>query len=174
MLKPLSQWLASLPRLIKISLLMESPAALPGSRNALLLTVLAYFLVGYVALGDKYPVPVILAQVGLEIAILGSISFLFLKLKGKLQRLLQTLYALIGVNLVISVLSLTVLTLIQPDGELQPDSWQLKLQLAILLWNLAAVSLIFQRAFEIRTLLAAFTAFNYLLLYEFLLIKLFG
>jgi hypothetical protein len=173
MVKQFSLWLASLPRLIRISLLMESPAALPYSPGALILTLTAYIIVGFIALGSKYNLLSIIAQVGIEVLILAATSYLFLKIKGKLQRLLQTLYALIGVNLVISIISLIVLKLLAPDGEITADSWLLKAELLILLWNLAAVSLIFQRAFEIRTLLAAFAAFNYLLLYEFLLLNLF-
>ena len=166
-------WLASLPRLIRISLLMESPAALPARPGALMLTLVCYFIVGFVALGSKYSVLTIFAQVVVEVAILSAISYLFLKFKGKLERLLQTVYALVGVNLVISIISLLLLRLLAPQGEIEPGSWLLKVELIMLLWNLAAVSLVFQRAFEIRTLLAAFSAFNYLLLYEFLLLNYF-
>jgi len=171
--KDLSLWLANLPRLIKISLLMESPAALPYRPGALILTLACYLMVGFIALGSKYPLPAIFAQVLTEVLILGAISYLLLRIKGKLLRFVQTLYALIGVNLVISLISLLVLQVLAPGGEIEADSWLVKAQLLILLWNLAAVSLVFQRAFEIPTMLAAFAAFNYLLLYEFLLLNFF-
>jgi len=171
--KDFALWLASLPRLVKISLLMESPAALPYRPAPLLLTLVSYVLIGYFALAPKYSLLSILAQILIEVAILGSISYLFLRIKHNLRRLLQTLYALIGVNLVISLLSLLIFQGVAAGVDIQPDSWVMTAQLLVLLWNLAAVSLIFQRAFEISTLLAAFCAFNYLLLYEFILLKLF-
>lgn len=171
--KDFSLWLASLPRLVKISLLMESPAALPYRPAPLLLTLVSYILIGYFALGSKYTLLSIIAQILIEVAILGGISYFFLRIKHKLRRLLQTLYALIGVNLIISLLSLLVFQGVAGGGGIEPGSWLLTAQLLVLLWNLAAVSLIFQRAFEISTLLAAFCAFNYLLLYEFILLNIF-
>ena len=169
----LFHWLTSLPRLFKISLMLASPASLPYSPGALLLTLLSYIAVGYFALGAKYSLLSISAQVMIEIAILAAISYFFLKLKHRLRRFLQTLYALIGVNLVISAFSLLLLKLLAPAAVVEPGSFIVKAELLIMLWNLAAVSLVFQRAFEIRTLLAAFAAFNYMLLYQFLLLKFF-
>jgi hypothetical protein len=57
-------------------------------------------------------------------------------------------------------------------GEaVQPLTQQVSI--VLLVWNLAALSLIFKRSFEIQTVLAGFIAFNYFLLYEFILISLF-
>ena len=41
---------------------------------------------------------------------------------------------------------------------------------AILIWNLAILSLIFKRAFEISTHLSAMIAFNYFVVYQFIVI----
>jgi hypothetical protein len=42
--------------------------------------------------------------------------------------------------------------------------------LVILIWNLAALSLIFKRAFSISTHLSAMISFNYFVLYQFVVI----
>lgn len=42
--------------------------------------------------------------------------------------------------------------------------------LIILIWNLAVLSLIFKRAFEISTHLSAMISFNYFVVYQFIVI----
>jgi hypothetical protein len=59
-----------------------------------------------------------------------------------------------------------------PTAE-QPGTLTLQLNLLLLFWNLAVISLIFKRAFEIRTIVAGIIAFNYFLLYELLLMNFF-
>ena len=40
----------------------------------------------------------------------------------------------------------------------------------LLLWNLAAMSLVFKRSFEIPTHLSAMIAFNFFVIYQFILV----
>ncbi len=171
----LSQWLYCLQQYLRISLFRSSPASLPYSHTCILLTVIAYSLVGFLLLHELRSLPSILAQVMVEILLLYAISYAMLRFSHKSERLLQTLSALIGVNLIVSIVGLPIMYLlpeVQPDEPIDP--LVLQLNLLLLFWNLAVISLVFKRSFEIRTLTAGFLSFNYFLLYELLLLTLFA
>ena len=126
-------------------------------------------------LHDQRSLPSIAAQVLVEILILYVISYTILRITKKSERLLQTLSSLIGVNLVISIVGLPIMYLLPEVIPGEPiDPLVLQLNLLLLLWNLAVISLIFKRSFDIRTLTAGFLSFNYFLLYELILLTLFA
>ena len=140
----------------------------------MLLTLLVYLVVGYFALIDHFSLPTIATLIALEVAIFSMICTVILRLIKHPERLLQTLSALIGVSLVVSLVSLPIFQALPPVVENEPiDPTLLKVNLLLLLWNLAAVSLIFKRAFEFSTGMAAFIAFNNFLLYELIRINFF-
>ena len=155
-----------------MSLFLASPSSLPYSPAALILSVGAYLLVGQALLGEVKNLFEIGIQIAIEILILYLISYAVLAFKKMQGRLLQTLSALIGINLIISITSLLLVAML-PDMQNTetPDPLLVQLNLAILLWNLAVISLIFKRAFEIKTIVAGIIAFNYLLIYEFIIIN---
>ena len=128
---------------------------------------------GILSTGQPWSLVSIVAQIAVEVGILYLITLVALTLSRKRERALQTLSALIGVNLVISFISIPIFQFLPPSTPEQVDPVTLQVNLLILVWNLAVISLIFKRAFEISTALAAFVAFNYFLLYEFILISLF-
>lgn len=168
----LSAWLGSLKQYLKMTLFLSSPDKLPVSTASILLTLIAYIAVGELILGDERTLISIIVQIGLEVAILFAISFIALKLTHKPQRLLQTLSALIGVSLIISLFSLIIMSVVPDSNSTEQISPQLvQINLILLLWNLAAISLIFKRAFEIRTIIAGFVALNYFVFYEYLLLN---
>lgn len=168
------QWLECLKHYVRMCLFLSSPSNLPYSQGCILLTLLAYIGVGNLLLGDDRNLLSIALQIGIEVLLLFAISYTVLRLTHKLGRLIQTLSALIGINLIVSIVSLPLLLMLPATGDdTTIDPLFLQLNLALLLWNLAIISLIFKRAFEIRTLLAGFIAFNYFLLYEYLLISIF-
>jgi len=171
-MKTIHEWLISLRLYLQMSLFLASPSSLPYSPGALVISIFAYVLVAEALLGEVKNLPEIVLQVGIEILILYLISYAVLTLQKKQARLLQTLSALVGVNLIISVASLLLVALL-PDmqNSEQPDPLLIQLNLAILLWNLTVISLIFKRCFEIRTISAGFIAFNYLLIYEFIILN---
>jgi len=174
MKKILYQWFFSLYQYLRISLFLSSPAHLLYSPASLILTLLSYIVAGYIALGTNRSLLPITAQIALEISLLAAISWLFLKLNKKPQRLLQTVSALAGVSLVITVVGLIATSFFPHNlasGKIDP--LLLKIDLLLLLWDLAAVSLIFKRSFDITTILAAFAALSYFLFYEYLLINFF-
>jgi len=169
-----SQWLICLKIFVQMTLFSASPARLPYSLPCLLLTLLAYVIAGEILLGDQRSFPSILVQIALEFLILYAISYITLKFNGRLERLLQTMTALSGVSLIISLVSIPlVFVLPESPGENEIHPVTLQINLLLLFWNLAVISLIFKRAFGINTLAAGFIAFNYFLLYELLLLNFF-
>ena len=170
----LQQWLLCLSQYVRMSLFSSSPANLPYSPATLLLTVLMYIGIGELILGDRRNFTSIVAQIGIEVCILFAITYIVLKILHKPRRLLQTVSALVGVSLFISLMSLLVTSALPPGADPeQVNPVTLQINLLLLFWNLAVISLIFKRAFEIRTVLAAVLAFNYFLIYEFILLNIF-
>jgi hypothetical protein len=89
-----------------------------------------------------------------------------------LSRLDQSFSALLGVNMVISAVSIPVYEFLTEDyandGEISRSV--LNLTLLIVFWNLSVMSLILKRALNINTVLAAMISFNYFMVYQFLVI----
>ncbi len=167
----LQQWFFSLRQFGLMSLLLSSPARLPWNPYCLLLTLCAYAATGLL-LVDKQGYSTIALQMLLELALLGTISWLGLKWKNMPQRWLQTFSALVGVNLVISLVSIPWQRALD-IGEGEPTRAALLTFFALVIWNLAAISMIFKRAFEISTQLSAVLSFNYFLVFYFILVGLF-
>ena len=161
-------WLLCLQQYLQLALFRSTPARLPYNPYTIVLTLVAYTLVGFILLSD-YASPVsIILQITIEVGILFLISLVALTLVGKRERLVQSLSALIGVNLLIGFISVPVFQFLPPSSEEQVNLVTLQVTVLILVWNLAAISLIFKRSFEISTALAAFIAFNYFLLNSFI------
>ncbi len=163
-------WLYCWAQFPGLALFLRSPAQLPWNPALLIPSLAAYLLVGQWILGDARPFSDILLQIGIETGLLAAISAIALRLQGHGERFVQTLHALIGVNLIISLLGYPLVELLpEPAGNERPGTLVFQFSLLLLVWNLAAISLIFRRAFEISTLFAAFLSFGYFLVYEWLL-----
>ncbi len=170
----LSVWLNSLKHYLQLSVFLSTPAKLPFSPASLVLTLVAYITVGEFLLGAERGMFSIIIQIGIEVLILFGITFIALKIAKKPERLLQTLSALIGVSLIISLAGLLIMSALPDNGSADELNLMiLQVNLVLLLWNLAAISLIFKRAFEIRTFTAGFIAFNFYLSYEYLMLNFF-
>ena len=163
------QWLYSLKHYLLMCLLLSSPQRLPYSPYPLLLTGFAYFLIGLLLVDEQQGYAVICAQILLEMAMLGLISYIGLRWKESLSRWLQTFTALIGVNLVTTAVTVPVYYLAIGDD----DSNYTLLLYFIQIWNMAVLSLIFKRAFEISIHLSAMISFTYFLVYLFTVFWLF-
>lgn len=170
----LKLWLVCLRHYVQMCVFRSSPSNLPFNPQTILLTLLAYVIVGYLLLGNERSLISIVGQISIEVGILFGISYLVLKLIKKPERMIQTLSALIGVNLIVSLVSIPIFHLLSaPLDDQQVNPLLIQINVILLVWNLAIISLIFKRSFQIRTLLAGVIAFNYFLLYEFILLKLF-
>ncbi len=158
-------WLESLKHYAYMCLLLSSPERLPYAPQATLLTIFAYFAVGMLLIDAQQGAGAIGGQILLEISMLGLIAYLGLNLKGLLPRWQQTFSALVGINLVITAASIPLRSALDIDGA-EPNRALIYLTLALLVWNLAVVSLIFRRAFEISVQLSAMLAFSYFVVYQ--------
>ena len=162
----LGQWLFSLRQYLSLSLFLSSPARLPQSPYCAALTVLAYYLLCLALVDENRPYTEIAAQLTLELGMLAGLVYVGLRWRGKLPRFVQTFSALAGVNLVITLASIAVYRFATGfENLLQNPVFYL-----LLLWNLAVMSLIFKRAFEISTFLSAMLAFNFYVAYQFVLV----
>jgi len=161
----IGQWLYSLKHYVLMCLLLSSPARLPYSRYPLLLTGFAYLLIGLLLVDAERSYALVCVQILLELAMLGMISYLALRWKKALPRLLQTLSALLGISVVITAVTIPAYRLVAANGSID-NNLLLYTTLLILVWNLAVLSLIFKRAFEISTQLSAMIAFSYFFLYQ--------
>ena len=165
----IGQWLVSLKHYILMCMLLSSPQRLPYSLYCLGLTGLSYFLIGLLLVDKERSYAMVCAQIVLELGMLALISYLGLRWKDSLARFLQTYSALLGINVVITAATIPVYNLVTANGG-DGDSLLIYVTLAILIWNLAVLSLIFKRAFEISTHLSAMISFSYFVTYQFIVI----
>lgn len=156
----LGHWLASLRHYVWLCLLLSSPERLPYNPYAFALSVCAYFGVGMLLVDESNSVAVIAARILLEMAMLAAIVRTGLGMRKWPERFPQTFSALVGINLVITAVSIPLQKIIGVNVE-GTSPLAFYLFVAILVWNLAAVSLVFKRAFEISTPLSAMISFGY-------------
>jgi len=156
----LGQWRISLRHYLWMCLLLSSPERLPYNPCALAITVIVYFAIGGLLVDNANDYGVIAARILLEIAMLAAIVRLGLNIRQWPERFAQTFSALVGINLVITAVSIPLQKLVGVDIE-QPSALAFYIFIAILVWNLAAISLVLKRAFEISTPVSAIISFSY-------------
>ena len=166
------QWLTCLKHYILMCLFVSGPERLPYSLHCILFSLLAYFLLGFSLADEQRGYAIVVAQIMLELGMLALIAHAGLKWKKKASRFHQTFSALLGVNLFISAVSIPVYQSLADSTSAANglDSTVLNVTFVIVFWNLAVLSLIFKRAFEINTVLASMISFNYFVVYQFLVI----
>jgi hypothetical protein len=161
----LGQWLYSIKHYLLMCLFLSSPERLPYSPWSLLLTGLVYFLLGMQLINAERSYAEVCAQIILELLMMGLIAWVMLHWKQALTRLLQTYSALLGITVAFTALTIPIYRLAISDGEVENSSLTL-LILGLQIWNLAVMSLIFKRSFEISTQLSAIIAFGYFVVYH--------
>ena len=165
----IAQWLISLKHYLLMCLLLSSPDRLPYDRNATVLTVFSYFLIGLMLVDEQRSYTMVCMQIALELGMLGLIVYAGLRWKDAMGRYQQTFSALVGINLVITITTLPIYRAVT-ENQQNIDNLLVYVTLAILIWNLAVLSLILKRAFQISTHLSAMISFNYFVAYQFLVI----
>jgi hypothetical protein len=165
----IGQWLASLKHYILMCLLLSSPERLPYNLYCVALTATSYFLIGLLLVDEQRSYSVVCAQILLELGMLGLIAYWGLRWKKVLERFLQTFSALLGVNMIITAVTIPIYRSVTQNAT-DVDNLLIYVTLVILIWNLAVLSLIFKRAFTISTHLSAMISFNYFVLYQFIVI----
>ncbi len=172
MLFHFKQWLTCLKHYILMCLFVSGPERLPHSFHCILFSLLAYFLLGFSLVDGQRSYAIVFVQIVLELGLLALITRIILNWKKKQSRFHQAFSALIGVNLVISAISIPVYHILTQqisagDGA---NPAVLNATMLIVFWNLAVLSLIFKRSFEINTILSATISFNYFLIYQIIVI----
>jgi len=150
-------------------LFTSGPDRLPPGVACIRYTIFAYFLLGLTLVDENRSYTIVVLQILLELLLLALIAYLGLRWKQKLIRFPQTFSALVGVNLVISAIMLPLFHLLSDsvNSEAVIESNLLYATLLMIFWNLAVLSQILKRAFEINTIMSAMIAFNYFLVYQF-------
>jgi hypothetical protein len=166
----IGQWLQSLRHYVYLCLLSSSPERLPFNPYAFALTLLAYFGLAALLVDETRGYGAIAAHLLLELAMLAALARGALRLKNMPHRFPQTYSALVGINLVITAVSALLQYLVGADSG-EPGALAFYLFIAILVWNLAAMSLVFKRALEISTPASAMLSFGYFVLYYILVVS---
>jgi len=168
----LKQWLESLKHYALMCVLLSGPDRLPGGAQNIVLSLFCYCLVGFALVDAERSYMTIFQQIVLELLLLAAVCYAGLKWKNLLPRFTQTLSALIGVNIIVSIVSIPLYRAVMPDNDLGSgiSSTALNATLLIIFWNLAVISLIFKKAFNINTLMAAMISFNYFLVFQFMVV----
>ena len=166
------QWLNCLKHYILMCLFVSGPHRLPHSLHCILFSLLAYGLLGFSLVDEQRGYATVVAQIVLELGLLSLLAHAGLKWKKRQSRFHQTFSALLGVNLVLSAVSIPVYQVLTQNNNAGGgiDQAVLSATMVIVIWNLAVLSLIFKRAFEINTILASMISFNYFLIYQFIVI----
>ncbi len=164
------QWFFCLKHYALMCVFASGPDRLPYNPVCIIFSVLVYFLLGFTLVDEQRSYGIVTLQILLEILLLVVVAYLGLKWKKKISRFAQTFSALVGVNLIISAVMLALFDFL-PNGsssETGAETSLLSATLLMIFWNLAVISQILKRAFEINTMMSAMIAFNYFFVYQFL------
>ena len=172
MAQTIGQWLLCLKHYLLMCLFLSSPERLPYNPFCTLISLFAYFLIGLLLVDEQRGMASVSAQIFLEVIMLALVAYAGLYWKKSLMRFQQTISALIGINMVISAVTIPVYHLVSNGGDsaANGDSLLVYSTLLIVVWNLAVLSLIFKRAFSISTQLSAMISFNYFVIYQFVVV----
>ncbi len=156
-------------------LLISGPDRLPGGVQNIILSIFCYCLVGFALVDEQRSYATILLQIALELLLLALVCYSSLKWKGLLPRFTQAFSALIGVNIIISIVSIPAYRILVRDDLADGDLNRVAINttMVIVFWNLVVMSSIFKKAFNLNTLIAAIISFNYFLVYQFIVVWLF-
>ena len=170
----MNEWLYSLKHYWLMCFFGSGPDRLPSGYQCAAYSLFVYLLAGLFLTDENRSYSDVVAQIGIELMMLGLIAYLGLLWQKKLARFAQTFSALLGVNLVMSLVAIPIFLMsAETRASGTETGWLTYLTMAIIFWNLAVISLILQRAMEISTWISTMIAFNYFLFYQFLTVLLF-
>lgn len=148
-----------------VCLLRKKPGDMPYSPVLLGLLLVAGMIIDNINLGFALPGAGLFQVAGTVLAhttvLLGSLSALMV-LTGYMARVVQTLTALTGSGLIISLIAMPLIMLSSLSQQLAMTLAMLLLVLNI--WSLAVTMHIFRHALEIKLILAGLLAIGYFLL----------
>lgn len=159
---------------LKLSFFKATPEQLPFDFACIVKALVVYSAINLWLLDAHSSVFDVLLKIAIEMGLLVVFLKIGLKVTHKSERFIQTMSALIGVGMVISLISIPIYYLLIPQFLQQQELTQsvINITLLLLIWNLAVISHIFKRSLEISTLMSAVIAFNYLIVFELIVISL--
>jgi hypothetical protein len=166
-----AHWLQNLRQYLYLCLLSSSPERLIFNPRAFALTVFAYFALAALLVDAENGFGAIASRLLLELVMLALVARGTLHLKGMSNRFAQTYSALVGINLIVTAVHALLQFYLVGDIETSRKA-AFYLFIAVLVWNLSAMSLVFQRALEIPAPLAAMLSFGYFIVYYVLVVSL--
>ena len=167
-------WLISLKHYVLMCFFRSGPDSLPAGFHSILFSLFAYCLIGFSLVDEQRSYASIIQQIAIELSLLAGFIYIGLKWKNLLYRLTQSFSALLGINMVISVVGILIYhALIDEYGSVSEgklDRNVLNAELLIVFWNLSVMSMVLKQVLDINTLLAAMISFNYFMVYQFLIV----
>ena len=127
---------------VDIVLFRKGPQDVPASQLLLGLCLLAYLLIGELMLLMDETLLRATLQVLLDVAMLGGFVVITLKFAGYSERVLQTLSALLAVDVLISILAFPVMISVSSGAERGGGY----LLVMLMVWHLAVMAHIFRQA----------------------------
>ena len=161
----LGPWLVSLKHYAYMCLLMSSPERLPFFPQAIVLNILSYLALGLLLVSETFSYTRILGQIILQLVMMAMIAQVGLSRKNLQARFVQTYSALTGITLLIDAVTIPIHLHIMDQPEM-PETTIMWIGVMILVWNLAVLSLIFRRAFEVSVSISAIISFTYFFAYH--------
>ena len=132
--------------LIQICLLRAGPQALPAKPKLLARTLIAYVMVGVIALMPLLGAELAFAEALFDTVLMLALLQAALVWRGRKARFLQTATALAGTGALLGLLLLPVLGL--ADGGAEAEAFASLLWLLLFGWSLAIAGHILREAFE--------------------------
>lgn len=172
-IRPKSTFFSCLKIYYKMSFFKASPDQLPFNASCAIKALAVYCVINFGLLDTHSSVFDVLLKVAVEMGLITIFLKIGLKVTQKPERFVQTFSALIGIGMIISLFSIPIYYLFIPQFLQQQDINQTVINITVLLlvWNLAVISYIFKRALEVSTLMSAVIAFNYLIVFEIIIIS---
>lgn len=160
---------------LKLCFFSASPEQLPWSWFCIAKSLIVYCLVSIFLLDVQSSVFDVVLKILIELGLILIILQVGLKITKQPERFHKALSAFMGVGMIVSLISVPFYTYLLPDvGEKGEISQALiYLTIIILVWNLAIISEIFKRTFNITTFLAFVVTFNYFISFQLLILALF-
>lgn len=161
----LGPWLVSLKHYAYMCLLLSSPERLPYHPQAIVLNILSYFALGLLLVSEEFSYARISGQIVLQLVMMAMIAQVGLNRKNFQPRFVQTYSALTGITLLIDAVTIPIHLHIMERPEM-PETTVMWIGVLIMVWNLAVLSLIFRRAFEVSISISAIISFGYFFAYH--------
>ncbi len=147
--------------------LVKRPQDIPESKNLLTLCVVVYCCLSVLLASLSQPIDKAILAGIVEISLIMIFSLALLQARGKAPRWTQTVTALVGTGIIVSIFAFPIYILVGV-GELNTlesstgQSIGLLLLAALACWNIAIMAHILRHALEINFAIAMFLAITYI------------